>query len=110
VDLGGYAGQNVRIRFRLACDSSVSSTGWYVDDVHVAGDEYHCDVVVATGDVNASGTVDVLDLVIVQNVLAGNLAEGDAPCTNPAAGDFDGCGHLSAADCMILCQKLAGNP
>ncbi|NOZ12625.1 MAG: S8 family serine peptidase, partial [Acidobacteria bacterium] len=35
VDLTPYVGNNVIIRFRLACDSSQSSQGWYVDDVTV---------------------------------------------------------------------------
>lgn len=36
VDLAAYANQDVIIRFRLACDGSVSSTGWYIDDVTLA--------------------------------------------------------------------------
>ncbi len=35
IDLSAYAGQTVHIRFRLACDSSVAGTGWWVDDVGV---------------------------------------------------------------------------
>jgi len=37
VNLGPYAGQPVKLRYRLACDVSVEATGWYVDDVQVAG-------------------------------------------------------------------------
>jgi len=37
VNLGPYAGQTVKLRYRLACDVSVAATGWYVDDVQVAG-------------------------------------------------------------------------
>ncbi len=33
VDLNAFAGQAVKLRFRLASDSSVSHEGWYVDDV-----------------------------------------------------------------------------
>jgi hypothetical protein len=36
VDLSSWAGQAVKIRFRMASDTSVSSTGWYVDDVAIA--------------------------------------------------------------------------
>ncbi len=36
VDLSSYVGNTVIIRFRMACDSSVSKTGWYVDDVVVS--------------------------------------------------------------------------
>ncbi|MCU0756912.1 MAG: hypothetical protein MUE46_17670 [Xanthomonadales bacterium] len=35
VDLSPFAGQSVRLRWRLATDSSVSREGWYVDDVQV---------------------------------------------------------------------------
>jgi len=35
VDLSSYAGQNVLIRFRMASDTSVSSNGWYADDVRI---------------------------------------------------------------------------
>lgn len=37
VDLNSYAGQSVYIRFRMTSDSSVSSIGWYVDDVVLSG-------------------------------------------------------------------------
>ncbi|MDJ0840520.1 MAG: immune inhibitor A [Acidobacteriota bacterium] len=36
VDLSSYAGNSVSIRFRMASDSSVSATGWYVDDVTIS--------------------------------------------------------------------------
>jgi choice-of-anchor B domain-containing protein len=32
VDIGSYAGQTVRFRFRLGTDAGVGSEGWYVDD------------------------------------------------------------------------------
>jgi subtilisin family serine protease len=35
VDLSFFAGQNVQVRWRLACDNSVARVGWYVDDVKV---------------------------------------------------------------------------
>jgi len=38
VNLSAYAGEpDVRIRFRLTSDSSVSHDGWYIDDVNVRG-------------------------------------------------------------------------
>jgi len=33
VDLSGYLGQAVNIRFRIGCDVSVGGVGWYIDDV-----------------------------------------------------------------------------
>jgi Immune inhibitor A-like, MAM domain len=35
VDVSAWGGQNVRFRYRLASDSSVSREGWYLDDVKV---------------------------------------------------------------------------
>ncbi|MEN8164128.1 MAG: trypsin-like peptidase domain-containing protein [Acidobacteriota bacterium] len=35
VDLSGYAGQAVKLRFRLGTDNSVGHEGWYIDDVRV---------------------------------------------------------------------------
>lgn len=35
VDLIPYAGQSIRLRFRLATDTSVGREGWYVDDIRV---------------------------------------------------------------------------
>ncbi|MFZ5823847.1 MAG: S8 family serine peptidase [Bacillota bacterium] len=37
VDLSGYAGQTVQLRFRLTSDSSIAYAGWYIDDVRIAG-------------------------------------------------------------------------
>jgi len=37
VNLASYAGQNAKVRFRAACDSSIARTGWYIDDVTVTG-------------------------------------------------------------------------
>ncbi|NOZ93874.1 MAG: PQQ-binding-like beta-propeller repeat protein [Acidobacteria bacterium] len=35
VDLSGYAGQSVIVRWRMGCDSSVGAGNWYVDDVQI---------------------------------------------------------------------------
>lgn len=35
VMLSSYAGQTIRLRFRMSTDSSVSREGWYIDDVVV---------------------------------------------------------------------------
>lgn len=37
VNLDSYSGQDVYIRFRMASDSSVTGTGWYIDDVSLIG-------------------------------------------------------------------------
>jgi bacillopeptidase F (M6 metalloprotease family) len=35
VDLGAYAGQSLRFRFRIATDNSFGQEGWYIDEVQV---------------------------------------------------------------------------
>jgi PKD repeat protein len=35
VDLSSFAGQTVRVRWRLGCDSSLNDVGWYIDDVQI---------------------------------------------------------------------------
>ena len=35
VDLSSFTGQEVMIRWRLGCDSSVGDIGWYIDDVQI---------------------------------------------------------------------------
>ncbi len=35
VDLNNFAGEEVIIRWRIGCDSSVSDVGWYIDDVQI---------------------------------------------------------------------------
>lgn len=74
VDLSGYAGSNVQIRFRMATDGLVGGLGWYVDDVKihdnsvisneacVTSDEgdYHCDSVrTAITPSTTGGTPDI---------------------------------------------------
>ena len=35
VDLSSYAGNNIRVRFRLGTDSSVAGNGWFIDDISI---------------------------------------------------------------------------
>ncbi|HWP44400.1 MAG TPA: hypothetical protein VNO14_14235, partial [Blastocatellia bacterium] len=42
VDLSSYAGETVRIRFRIGTDRSFKALGWYIDDVTVAGERVSC--------------------------------------------------------------------
>jgi hypothetical protein len=59
VDVSGYLGAAVNIRFRFGCDSTVSDVGWYIDDVTLEdcqvfqGSTMDCDYTVTP----ASGTV-----------------------------------------------------
>jgi hypothetical protein len=35
VDLGGFAGRQLKLRFRMASDRTVAARGWYIDDIRV---------------------------------------------------------------------------
>lgn len=108
VPLTTYVGQSVQIRFRQGCDTSTAKTGWYVDDIVVAGSSYTCPGGDPTGDVNNDGDVDSTDLSIMLNVTAGNLTPGTAPCTKPAMGDFNHSGAIDSQDVAVLLAKLCG--
>ncbi len=62
------------------------------------------------GDLDLSGTVDALDLLVLAHALAGNLSCGQAPfLASPEAGDLDGSGVLDAADLALLRDLLSGS-
>lgn len=46
VDLSGYAGKTVTIRFRIGTDADGRGLGWYIDDVSLRGDRISCTPVV----------------------------------------------------------------
>ena len=62
------------------------------------------------GDLDGNGTVDALDLAILQQAAVHNLAEGTAPCNQPDLADLDGSGALDAPDTAILAAALADQP
>jgi len=64
----------------------------------------------AYGDLNQDSRVDVTDLVILSNYLAGNLSQGSAPFTaGTSFADLDGSGGVNSVDAVILQNHLAGN-
>lgn len=109
VDLADFGGHQAQIRFRMGCDSTISiDGGWWIDDVVITGQAYQC-TPAPMGDVNLDGRVDGADLAILQNVISGNLAEGQAPCMVPGQGDLDRSGLIDAPDLVIMTASLAGN-
>lgn len=107
VDLSQFAGQAAQFRFRLGGDVSNASAGWYVDDVRLCGRLYDCTF--RPGDVTGDGAVDALDLTVVLNYLAGNIAYREAPFSYPERGDLTRDGPVDAADLAELAAHLAGS-
>lgn len=64
VNLASYAGQSVRIRFRLGTDSSVGSTGWYVDDVTISDQDTLSNTACVTAD-GGQNDCDTVDTVVL---------------------------------------------
>ncbi len=61
------------------------------------------------GDVNADGQVDLVDLVILHQYLAGNVAPGELPfLAHLGTGDVNGDGLVNGVDLMGLAGWLAG--
>jgi hypothetical protein len=63
------------------------------------------------GSLDGNNTIDAIDLQILQQYLAGNIAApGTAPWTGSAsAGDLNGDSLINAVDLQIMQQYLAGN-
>jgi len=106
-DLGRFAGEPVRWRFRLGSDVSTASAGWWVDDVVVWGEVRDC-ALARPGDVDSDLDVDGGDLVALLLGLGGVVAPGQWPYARPAWADLDGDGEVGAPDLALLSAHLAG--
>jgi hypothetical protein len=82
-DLSQYAGAEVRIRFWMSSDVSVSYAGWYIDDFAVRGVPERTDFLAPDGDEDGDGLTN-----------AAELAAG----LDPRDGDTDDDGVLDGAD------------
>jgi len=94
VDLGGYAGQSVQIRFRMATDGSVGAPGWFIDDVEITQRtriENLASVIATQGD---SATASESTPVVGSPALCGDgiLQPGnDESCDDGNTLEGDGC-------------------
>ncbi len=112
VDLSHYANQTIKIRFRLACDQSVSKTGWWIDDVHVDTQTLLCQQTTCTtvscsyGDLNRDGNVDNADLLLLAQYLSGQDVTFD--CGTQYA-DLNSDSNIDSIDLAILANYIVGN-
>jgi hypothetical protein len=61
------------------------------------------------GDMNGNGTANVVDLVILANILAGNINIAENPNLQPLNGDLNGSGSLDATDYVLLSMMIAND-
>ncbi len=112
VDLSHYASQTVKIRFRLACDSSANNTGWWIDDVHLDTQTTVCQqttcstVECSYGDLNRDGNVDTSDLILLAQYLSGQ--DVTLNCGANYA-DLNSDSSVNAIDLEILANYITGN-
>jgi CubicO group peptidase (beta-lactamase class C family) len=58
------------------------------------------------GDLTGDGITDAQDLVVLAQVLAGNIGPEDPLCAWPPMGDLNGNSRLDVADATLLRQQL----
>lgn len=103
VDVGRYAGSARLFRFRILCDDSEGSAGWYVDDVALARVELTgSGAAFFRGNCNADSRLNLTDAVF----LLDHLFRGgpEPPC--PRACDADGNDILNLTDAVYLLNHL----
>ena len=103
VALDKFVGPERRIRFRLLCDDSVGTQGWFIDDVSVCTFSPKSDAArFARGNCNADGVVNLSDAVFLLNFLfLGNL---EPRCQR--ACDVDRNNALNLTDAIFLLDYL----
>ena len=60
-----------------------------------------------TGDINADGVLDIMDVILLQKWL---LAVPDTHIADPEAGDYDADGTLDVFDLALMKMAVVGNP
>lgn len=111
VNLSAFGPNTIQIRFRIACDSSLGSTGWWVDDVLVDSQtivcqQTPCDSGCAAGDLDKSGDCDSADCMLLCSYLTGCA---DTFACDISYADLDGNAAVNAIDLAILLNHFAGN-
>jgi hypothetical protein len=90
VDISAYAGQTVRLRFRVGTDSSVGREGWTIDDVAVQS----CQAP-SPYDVDGSGEIDIVDVQLVAGAFGQNVPTYD----------FNGNGEVDVLDIQAVAER-----
>jgi len=103
VPMSGFDGPARQFRFRIRCDASVGSGGWYIDDVSLCTfDSGSTAPPFTRGNCNGDGSVNLSDAVFLFNYL---FLGGDLPgCTR--ACDANGSGDLNLTDGIYLLDHL----
>ncbi|HVR75320.1 MAG TPA: S8 family serine peptidase [Planctomycetota bacterium] len=109
VVLDGLEGQARRFRFRILCDESVGSPGWFIDDVSVCS--FQPDAGrgrFVRGNCNSDASLNLSDAIF----LLGFLFSGGSEPACLQACDMDGSGALNLTDAVYILEYLfrGGSP
>ncbi len=103
VSLDHYVGAARRIRFRIVCDDSLGTPGWYIDDVLMCSFKAHpAAPSFARGNCNADGKIDLGDAIFVLDHL---FKGGSAPVCRSAC-DSDHNDTINLSDAVFLLNHL----
>jgi hypothetical protein len=111
VNLSAFGPNTIQVRFRIACDTSLGGTGWWVDDLLVDSQsivcqQTPCDSGCTAGDLDKSGACDTADCMLLCSYLNGC---NDTYACDISYADLDGNAAVNAIDLAILMNHFAGN-
>jgi len=98
LNISSLAGQNIRFRFRVGTDSSISDEGWSVDDVRV----YQCVDAPTTTTTSSTSTTSSVPTTVTSST--------STTLIDDCCGDPTGDGNILATDCLIILQKSVSLP
>jgi hypothetical protein len=103
VSLAEHQGQGRRVRFRIYCDESVGTPGWYIDDISVCASAASVTAPpFVRGNCNSDFTVDLSDAIYLFNHL---FLGGEEPVCLRAC-DTDGMNDVNLTDGIYLLNHL----
>jgi uncharacterized repeat protein (TIGR01451 family) len=74
IDLSGYAGQDVFIRYRFISDAAVSGTGWWIDEIEMLDAKNYESTATLTSDAGDNVTAEVGNYgVLVLNAIVNDV-------------------------------------
>jgi murein tripeptide amidase MpaA len=107
IPLTAYANQNLRLRFQLSSDNSVTADGVYIDNISISGTQTN---VCQPGDVDSNSLINLNDSQFVLDyALGGNpLPDLDSRPwieTRLTAADVNADSNVTATDAYIIANK-----
>jgi immune inhibitor A len=94
VDLSGYVGQVIDVRFEYITDDAINRVGFIVDDIAISAIGYYDDTEADDSNWRATGFVRV-DNILSQRYVVQIIEAGDEPRVERMALDDSNCGQIT---------------